>query len=184
MYYKTWLLTCLSLLPTVISDIRHIIVLHTFLNLMQSRALKLRLEISRDIVVDTQVFCLPFYGLTRGPGGDGGNTSRCENTEMHLFPTYVAAWRCFIRIRFTVTPGMSGLCQLFIVHVKKAWRWILSSCQCYDITCSTDVKWMWHTVVIRGFSKEKRKMFASVYVRSRVEAVGWRGNHHLAQYWH
>lgn len=64
------LLTCLPLLPAVISNIRYVILLYIFLNLLQCRALKLQLKISSDIVVNVQVFRLPFHSLTCRPGED------------------------------------------------------------------------------------------------------------------
>lgn len=64
-----WLLTRLSLLPAVISDVRHVVLLHVFLDLLQRRGLVLGLEVSGHVVVHVQVFSLPFHGLPCRPGG-------------------------------------------------------------------------------------------------------------------
>lgn len=66
-----YLLTCLPLFPTVVSNISHIILFDIFLNLLQSWVFKLGLEIAGDVVLDTQVLRLPFYSLTCGPKADG-----------------------------------------------------------------------------------------------------------------
>lgn len=60
-------LTCLSLFPAVISDVRYVVILHIFLNLLKRRALVLRFEVPRDVVVDVQVFCLSLHSLTSRP---------------------------------------------------------------------------------------------------------------------
>lgn len=60
-------LTRLSLFPAVISDVRHVILLHVFLNLLQRRAFVLQFKVPRDVVVHVQVFCLSLHSLTSGP---------------------------------------------------------------------------------------------------------------------
>lgn len=64
-----WLLTRLSLLPAVISDVGHVVLLHVFLNLLERRGLELGLEVSGHVIVHVQVFSLPFYSLPCRPGG-------------------------------------------------------------------------------------------------------------------
>lgn len=89
-----WLLTRLPLLPAVISDVRHVVLLHVFLNLLQLRGLVLGFEVSGHVVVHTQVFSLPFYSLPCRPGGgkvltvaphvEGGLQTLMSSSHSHL----------------------------------------------------------------------------------------------------
>ena len=62
------ILTCLPLLPAVISNIGHVVLFHILLYVMQLVALELGPKVAGDVVVDAQIFRLPLHRLRGRPG--------------------------------------------------------------------------------------------------------------------